>query len=116
MATVGSGYLTLTGDIGALHATLVILGAITAILIVTAGLCVRLLRTSPSPASARAVSLPPVSTPRLDPTTPPLEPALASTSTTLDSAAPCLDSTTPTLDELPEGDAESDLGMIPLPM
>ena len=49
VATVGSGYLTLTGDIGALHATLVILGVITAILILMAGLCVRLLRTSPSP-------------------------------------------------------------------
>ena len=59
VATVGSGYLTLTGDIGALHATLVILGVLTAILVLVAGLCVRLLRpttatgdptaTSPSP-------------------------------------------------------------------
>jgi EmrB/QacA subfamily drug resistance transporter len=48
VATVGSGYLTLTGDIGALHATLVILGVITAILLLVAGLCVRLLRSAPS--------------------------------------------------------------------
>jgi len=56
VATVGSAYLTLTGDIGALHATLYILGAIAAILVVVAGLCVRLLRTSPSAPLASATA------------------------------------------------------------
>jgi len=84
VATVGSAYLTLTGHIGALHATLLILGVLTAILVLVAGLCVRLLRTSPSahPSSAPA-------------------------------ATALLDSTS-AIDASPVGDADDDLGLVPL--
>jgi EmrB/QacA subfamily drug resistance transporter len=92
VATVGSGYLTLTGDIGALHATLVILGALTAILVLVAGLCVRLLRPSPA---------------RTTQTTIPIAQTTAATGAQI---APS------PYDQLPadEGDAEADLGMVTL--
>ena len=91
VATVGSAYLTLTGDIGALHATLVILGVLTGLLVLVAGLCVRLLRSAPS---AHLSSAP------------------AATHAAPDSTTPF----PPAVDGLPEGegDAEDDLGMVPL--
>ena len=92
VATVGSAYLTLTGHIGALHATLLILGVLAAILVVVAGLCVRLLRTSPSVQHSSAAA----ATASLDSTKTPMP---------LDSTAPALDC---------DGDTEPDLGLVPL--
>ncbi|HEY3844827.1 MAG TPA: MFS transporter [Acidimicrobiales bacterium] len=47
VATVGSAYLTLTGHLGALDASLIVLGTLIAIALLVSGLSLRLLTTSP---------------------------------------------------------------------
>ena len=59
VATVGSIYLTLTADIGALHASLVILGVLSVALLGVAALSLRLLHAAVASPTASASGSPP---------------------------------------------------------
>jgi EmrB/QacA subfamily drug resistance transporter len=60
VATVGSVYLTLTGDIGALHATLVILGFLSVALLGVAALSLRLVHAAATSPTESAVAFRPI--------------------------------------------------------